>query len=86
MKKEIIRRYALSLRTEYKTYPEIISAIEKRFNVKISQRTLRRWWKKLSTTEWDLRGFVPAKIYFQYKRHRKHYELWGDICLGPTHH
>src|SRR3989344_8562361 len=55
MKKEIIRRYALSLRTECKTYPEIISAIEKRFNVKISQRTLRRWWKKLSTTEWDLR-------------------------------
>ena len=23
----------------------------------------------------SLRGFVPAKIYFQYKRHRKHYEL-----------
>ena len=23
----------------------------------------------------SLRGFVPATIYFQYKRHRKHYEL-----------
>ena len=23
----------------------------------------------------SLRGFVPAKIYFQFKRHRKHYEL-----------
>ena len=54
MKKEIIRRHALVIRTEGKTYPEIIKVSEERFNVKVSQRTLRRWWKKLSTTEWDL--------------------------------
>ena len=73
MKKEIIRRYALSLRTECKTYPEIISAIEKRFNVKISQRTLRRWWKKLSTTEWDLRDTSqrPKTIHNKFKEKDK---------------
>ena len=67
MKKEIIRRHALVIRTEGKTYPEIIKVLEERFNVKVSQRTLRRWWKKLSTTEWDLRD-TPQRPHTIHKK------------------
>ena len=55
MKREIIRRFALTLKNEGKTYLEVKDSIKIKFGIEISERTIRRWWKRAMTTEWDFR-------------------------------
>ncbi len=68
MKKHILRREFLKLKSGDKSYNECQKLIEQRFETKISLITLKRWWKRFSTTEWDLRDTSqrPHKIYYKF--------------------
>ena len=73
MKKEILRRFALTLRNDGKSYLEIKDAIKKQFNIDIDKRTLRRWWKRLCTTEWDFKDTSqrPHTIHYKFTSEHK---------------
>src|SRR3989338_10440858 len=54
MKRHILRREFLKLKLS-KSYKNCKEILEKRFEIKISIITLKRWWKRFNQTEWDLR-------------------------------
>lgn len=68
MKKHILRREFLKLKSTGKSYKECKELIEQRFEIEISLITLKRWWKRLCTTEWDLRDVSqrPHKIHYKF--------------------
>src|SRR3989338_1643887 len=73
MKKHILRREFLKLKSAYKSYSKCQKLIEERFEIKISQITLKRWWKRFSTTEWDLRDTSqrPHRIHYKFSEIEK---------------
>ena len=55
MKKHIIRREFLKLKNKDISYKDCQKALEKRFEKKYTIRTLKNWWKRHNTTQWDLK-------------------------------
>ena len=55
MKKHIIRREFLKLKNKDISYKDCQKALEKRFEKKYTIRTLKNWWKRNNTTQWDLK-------------------------------
>lgn len=54
MKKHTIRKDFLRLKIRSNSYRDCQGIIEKQYNIKCSIRTLKRWWKKFNTEDWDL--------------------------------
>ncbi len=74
MKKAVLRREFIKLRIAGKTNKEC----QKLLGINFYRRTLRRWWNRFNEQDnWDLKDTnkTPATVYFQFKRHKKHYEL-----------
>ena len=55
MKKEEIRKEFFKLRLKENSYAVCIRILKAKFGYDVSERTLQRWTKRLSETEWDLR-------------------------------
>lgn len=55
MKKEVIRREAIKLKLQGKTYKEIMNFLKERFEYSVTKRTLINWINRLNKTDWDLR-------------------------------
>ncbi len=68
MKKEIIRREAIKLKLQRKTYKEIIAFLKERFDHQITKMTLIRWMKKLDNSDWDLKDIStkPHNIHYKF--------------------
>lgn len=68
MKKHILRREFLKLKSGGESYKECKDLIEQRFGIKISLITLKRWWKRFSSTEWNLRDTSqrPHNIHYKF--------------------
>ena len=74
MKKHILRREFLKLKSNNKSYKQCKETLEKRFEIKVSIITLKRWWKRFTFTEWDLRdksqrpNVIHTKFTEEYKQ------------------
>ncbi|MFH1290673.1 MAG: hypothetical protein ABIH92_04665 [Nanoarchaeota archaeon] len=55
MQKEEIRKEFFKLKIKGHSYPQYRKILKLKFNFEVTARTLMRWNKKLSETEWDLR-------------------------------
>jgi len=68
LKKEIIRREAIKLRLQGKTYKEIIAFLKERFDYFTTKRTLINWMKKFNETDWDFRDNSqrPKTIHYKF--------------------
>lgn len=67
MKKEIIRREAISYLLKPHSYKEAIAFIKQRFDYSVTKRTLIRWMKRVCTTDWDLRDTSQRPHTLHYK-------------------
>ena len=68
MKKEIIRREAIKLKLQNKSYKEVIDYLKKRFEFEVTKRTLINWMNRFNQTEWDLRDTSqrPKNIHYKF--------------------
>lgn len=74
MKREIVRREAIKLRLQNKTYKEIIDYLKQRFEYSTTKTTLIRWMKRFNESEWDFRDTSqrPKIIHYKFtKEHKK---------------
>jgi len=74
LKREIVRREAIKLKLQNKTYKEIIDFLKQRFEYKITKRTLINWMKRFNETDWDFRDTSqrPKTIHYKFtKEHKK---------------
>lgn len=54
MRKEFIRKQTIKVRKTCKSYAKIQRFLKRKYNVNISRRTLKRWWKKYQSG-WNLK-------------------------------
>ena len=68
MKKEIIRREAIKLKLQGKTYPEIITFLKERFGYSVTKMTLINWMNRFDSSNWDLRDISskPHNIHYKF--------------------
>lgn len=73
MKKEIIRREAIKLKLQNKTYKEVIDFLKVRFNYLVSKRTLINWMNRFDNSEWDLKDISqkPKTIHYKFTEKEK---------------
>lgn len=73
MKKHILRREFLKLKTNGKSYKECKNIIEQRFDIKISLITLKRWWKRFTNSDWDMMDISqrPHTIHYKFSENDK---------------
>ena len=78
MKKSIVRREAIKLKLNGKTYPEIIAFLKIRFDYSITKRTLINWMKRFHQTDWDFKDTSqrPKTIHYKFNNKQK------DIVVG----
>jgi transposase InsO family protein len=67
MKKEEIRKEFFKLRIEGHSYAQSRKLLKSALNYDVSIRTLKRWEKKINSSEWDLKDKSrrPFKIYYK---------------------
>ena len=68
MKKEIIRREFLKLKLKDYSYIKCRDELLRIYGVKVSTRTLKRWYKRFEKGDWDLRdnSTRPNIIYYKF--------------------
>lgn len=54
MRKRFIRKQAIKVRKTCKSYARIQSFLERKYHIKVSLKTLKRWWKRYQLG-WDLK-------------------------------
>ena len=67
MKKEVIRREAIKLKLQGKTYKEVIDFLKQSFDYSTTKRTLINWMKRLNKGDWDLRDNSQRPHTINYK-------------------
>jgi len=67
MKKEEIRKEFFKLRLKGHSYPQCRKLLRAQFNYEAAIRTLQRWNKRLTATEWDLKdkSTKPKTIHYK---------------------
>ena len=73
MKKHILRREFLKLKSRGYSYKKCQKIVEEKYQTKKSIETLKRWWKRFSTSEWDLNDTSqrPKTIYYKFNNKQK---------------
>lgn len=73
MQRHLIRKEFLKLKLKEKSYKECQRELEIRFGKKYSIRTLKRWLKRLLTTNWDLKDTSqkPHKIVYKFNNKQR---------------
>lgn len=68
LRKEIIRNEAIKLRFRCKSYAKIQRFLRRKFDYKVSRKTIKRWWNKFNQGDWNLRDISkrPNKIYYKF--------------------
>lgn len=68
MKKEIARREFLKLKAYDYSHEECRIILEQLYAFQVSQRTLKRWWKRFNQGDWNLRDTSqrPHKIHYTF--------------------
>lgn len=70
MKKHLIRRDFLKLKISGKSYKECQEELLLRYEILISIRTLKRWWKRFNRGKWNLldESQRPKKIHYKFSK------------------
>lgn len=88
MKKEEIRKEFFKLKIRGHSYPQCRKVLRAKYNFEITLRTLKRWNKRLSETEWDLRDSSkrPKTIHYKidFKIEEKVISLRKKTGWGPN--
>lgn len=73
MKKGIIRREAIKLKLQGKTYKEVIDSIKQRFDILFTERTLINWMKRFNESDWDFKDISqrPKTIHYKFSNKEK---------------
>lgn len=73
MKKEEVRKEFFKLRIEGHSYSQCKKLLKTLLNFEISIRTLKRWEKKLNSSQWDLKdkSTRPHRIHYQVTEKQK---------------
>lgn len=73
MKKHILRREFLKLKSRGHYYKECQKIIEEKYQIKKSIETLKRWWKRFNTSEWDFKDTSqrPKTIHYKFNNKQK---------------
>lgn len=68
LKKDVIRREAIKLIHQRKSYPIISLLLEERFEYKVNPRTLRRWHARFDQGNWNLKdkSTKPKMIHYKF--------------------
>jgi len=68
LKKEIIRREAIKLKLQGKTYPETITFLKERFSYSVTRMTLINWMNRFDNSNWDLKDISsrPHNIHYKF--------------------
>ncbi len=75
MKKHILRREFLKLKSNNKSYKQCKEILEKRFEIRISIITMKRWWKRFANSDWDLMDTSQKPHTVHYKFTEKEKEI-----------
>lgn len=67
LKREILRREALKLKLQNKTYKEVVEQIKQRFDITLGLRTIKRWMNRFNKTKWDFRDKSQRPHTIHYK-------------------
>lgn len=73
MKKHILRKEFLKLKSKEYSYKECKKILEERYQIKKSIETLKRWWKRFNNSEWDFKDTSqrPKKIHYKFNNKQK---------------
>jgi len=73
MEKHVVRREFLKLKNKDISYNQCQRILEERFGKRYTTRTLKNWWKRHNTTEWDLRDTpqTPNKLPTKFSEEEK---------------
>ena len=79
MKKHILRREFLKLKSRGHSYKECQKIIEERYQIKKSIETLKRWWKRFNASEWDFKDTSQRPKTIHYKFNNKQKDIVVDL-------
>lgn len=73
MKREVIRREAVKLRFQGKTYKKIIEEIKLRFNFSLTRMSIYRWTDRVLKTDWNFKDISqrPKVIHYKFSKENK---------------
>jgi len=73
MEKHVVRREFLKLKNKDISYNQCQRVLEERFGKRYTTRTLKNWWKRHNTTEWNLRDTpqIPNKLPTKFSEEEK---------------
>lgn len=68
MKKDIIRREAIKLIHQGKKYPIVCLLLEERFGHKVSPKTIRRWFIRFQSEDWNFKdnSTRPKRVHYKF--------------------
>lgn len=73
MKKHLLRKEFLKLKISGNSYKECRELILEQYEIVFTIRTLKRWWKRFNTTDWDLTDSSqrPKDIHLKFSEDEK---------------
>ena len=84
MKKHILRREFLKLKSKGYSYKECQKIIEEKYQIKKSIETLKRWWKRFNTSEWNFKDTSqrPKTIHYKFDNKQRDIVVYLRKAFG----